>query len=210
MSEPSNKTTSTIGTEAQMPINLTQATADKLLQECDDNLRAMDLKTGEYDTHARITHNKTKLGSCKTTKLIQTGHEPIPHHQISVSTNAGDTIAEIMDVLYHELIHTMPGCQNHGTKFKQIANLVNSTLGTHITVTKKAEPTDRDNNKITHSDAITITKSLIGHPIHIGRYDYKIMGIDSHYPKRSVLLVRTKDNVKARCTPELIARQTNK
>lgn len=52
-------------------------------------------------------------------------------------------------------------------------------------------------------------KSLIGHPIHIGRYDYKIMGIDSHYPKRSVLLVRTKDNVKARCTPELIARQTN-
>ncbi len=48
-------------------------------------------------------------------------------------------IAFLMDVIIHELIHTVPGCWNHGDKFQAVAALVNYKLGHHITITSSAE-----------------------------------------------------------------------
>ncbi len=41
----------------------------------------------------------------------------------------------VRDIIHHEVIHTIPGCFNHGSMFKNAAGHCNKKFGTHITVT---------------------------------------------------------------------------
>jgi hypothetical protein len=45
----------------------------------------------------------------------------------------------VRDIIHHEVIHTIPGCFNHGTMFKNAAGHCNKKFGTHITVTAPEE-----------------------------------------------------------------------
>jgi hypothetical protein len=41
----------------------------------------------------------------------------------------------VRDIIYHEVIHTIPGCFNHGPMFKRAAKNCNTKYGTNISVT---------------------------------------------------------------------------
>ena len=41
----------------------------------------------------------------------------------------------VRDIIHHEVLHTIPGCFNHGNMFKNAAGHCNKKFGTHITVT---------------------------------------------------------------------------
>ncbi len=45
----------------------------------------------------------------------------------------------VRDIIHHEVIHTIPGCFNHGTMFKNVAGHCNKKFGTHISVTAPDE-----------------------------------------------------------------------
>ncbi len=57
------------------------------------------------------------------------------HFEISInSALLEDTVADkaLENTILHELLHTVEGCQNHGAKWKRLANLVNSRYGYDI------------------------------------------------------------------------------
>lgn len=58
---------------------------------------------------------------------------------------AGKTAADnvnidfIKNVIMHELVHTIPGCWNHGPLFQSYARRINAKLGYHVSTTETAE-----------------------------------------------------------------------
>jgi predicted SprT family Zn-dependent metalloprotease len=60
----------------------------------------------------------------------------------------------IKNTIIHELIHCIPFCNNHGTMFKQYANLINSKCGYDIARTgnkkKDFEKSNIEFNEIKH------------------------------------------------------------
>lgn len=56
------------------------------------------------------------------------------HYILSVSRmlevigDDADINAELVDTLVHEIIHTQPGCFNHGTKFHKYADILNAAF----------------------------------------------------------------------------------
>lgn len=38
----------------------------------------------------------------------------------------------LLDTVMHELLHTCPGCQNHGAQWKRYATMVNTAYGYHV------------------------------------------------------------------------------
>ena len=55
---------------------------------------------------------------------------------------AGKTAADNVDIYFirnvvmHELVHTMPGCWNHGPLFQSYARRINAKLGYHVSTTE--------------------------------------------------------------------------
>ncbi len=45
----------------------------------------------------------------------------------------------LRETLLHELLHTCPGCRDHGDRWKSYAALVNGRMGTNIQRTVKVE-----------------------------------------------------------------------
>ena len=88
-----------------------QARFDVLLEDCAICLRRIGLSPREYLPSVRLTHNRSRIGSCKK---LRGGRRPL--FQISCSVDACKTDAQARDVLYHELIHTLPGCFDHGER----------------------------------------------------------------------------------------------
>lgn len=54
----------------------------------------------------------------------------------------------IKNTIIHELIHCLPGCDNHGKQFKMYANLINNTLKYNISrLGNKAEDYEKSNKQ---------------------------------------------------------------
>ncbi|MCI6548769.1 MAG: hypothetical protein MR874_09935 [Coriobacteriaceae bacterium] len=110
---------------------------DGLLSECDSCLRRIGLSPRAYLPSVRLTHNRSRIGSCKK---LRGGRRPL--FQISCSVDACATDAQVRDVLFHELIHTLPGCFDHGNRFREAAAKANAAYGTEVRATRR-EPARR-------------------------------------------------------------------
>lgn len=78
---------------------------------------------------------KARFGACKIKKSILGKSFTI---EISSEILECD-IKMISEVIIHELLHTCPGCFNHGKKWKLYCNEVERSLGYRITRTQKYE-----------------------------------------------------------------------
>jgi hypothetical protein len=126
-----------------------QSRYDALLAKAIADISALGhVPIGTIDPHVRITRNRTALGSCRDRAgalyrmrgkrgSVACRDGMIPVFEISCSRNAGGSDAEILDVLYHEVIHTLPGCYHHTRAFKEIAAEVNSAYGASVQVRKE-------------------------------------------------------------------------
>ncbi|MBR3600233.1 MAG: SprT-like domain-containing protein [Lachnospiraceae bacterium] len=77
---------------------------------------------------------KNRWGLCK--------HNPDGTCTIEIShrlLNEGVSRDAIMNTLMHELIHTLPGCNNHGVNFKRVAQVINDAYGLNIKRATSAE-----------------------------------------------------------------------
>ena len=78
---------------------------------------------------------KARFGACKIKKSIQ-GKSFI----IEISSEILECERKrISEVMIHELLHTCPGCFNHGKKWKSHARKVEALLGYTIKTTQKYE-----------------------------------------------------------------------
>lgn len=90
-----------------------------------------------YDRNVSVKYNgriSRKWGYCR--KL------PQGHFEISVSVVLGEDDAPdkaIKSVIFHELLHTCPGCMNHGKKWKEYARVVSKITGVRIRAVSDAE-----------------------------------------------------------------------
>jgi len=78
------------------------------------------------------TRAKSRLGSCRREK------KPLQEEffVIELSRRLGEAeVFKIKEVIAHELLHTCPGCMNHGKKWKLYAQMMNETFGYEITRT---------------------------------------------------------------------------
>lgn len=133
-------------------MELTQEIADEALMRCLRDVEALGLSpVGDIEPHVRLTDNRTRLGTCRETtgayirgnrrgeRILTPGSHP--RFLISCTRNVGD-VAELLDVMYHEVIHTLPGCFSHGREFKAAAAKVNAAYGCNVTVTRRGTPGD--------------------------------------------------------------------
>ncbi len=56
----------------------------------------------------------------------------------SILADVRNPVSALKNTIIHELIHTIPGCMNHGKYWKAYAKLANRKLGYHITVSSTA------------------------------------------------------------------------
>lgn len=76
------------------------------------------------------TRAKRRLGCC----YCRAGS-----YAVEVAERILDDPALLRETLAHELLHTCPGCRNHGTKWKAWAEKANEALGVHIQRTVPVE-----------------------------------------------------------------------
>lgn len=105
---------------------------EKLYREAKQQALNLGMPLSKHISGITINRRAVKrLGSCKETNRY--GKKT---YQIEVSSLLeGMDDDRIKDVIYHELLHTCPGCMNHGKRWKHYADILNTKLGCKITAT---------------------------------------------------------------------------
>lgn len=85
------------------------------------------------------TRAKRRLGCCFFKNGVYT---------IEVAGSLMDSPEKLRETLAHELLHTCPGCRNHGERWKAYASLVNEKLG--FSIQRLAPPTDESTDRLRH------------------------------------------------------------
>ena len=124
-----------------------QAKLNDMLAEGIENVRALGIDLYDIIPEVRITNNQHRVGSAQDmnrafvkfgkTKHVVSGRKPL--FRISISRTECKTDEDIKNVLYHEIIHCAPNCQDHQATWKAHAAAVNAAYGLNVTVTKKNE-----------------------------------------------------------------------
>lgn len=109
------------------------ATADRLLVEVIGQARALSIPVSGHISPTVVINRRAlkRLGCCY--------HRP-EGHVIELSARmleAGERA--VMQTLAHEILHTCPGCANHGPKWKQWAAKMNAAYGYAIARTDSPE-----------------------------------------------------------------------
>ena len=112
---------------------------DILLKQTVSDLRSVGIPVPDnIDPHVSISKRaKKRLGCCRISS--DTGMYTIEISSFMLSDDNADMLRETMA---HEVLHTCPGCFNHGAAWKRYAAAVNGAFG--YDVSRTADPfTDR-------------------------------------------------------------------
>lgn len=143
-----------------------QLKLDAMLQDAISDVKALGYSPYDILPAVRITNNKTRLGSAavandahqvrhsrsRRAKTDNVRWTKDPSFRISISTHECSCDKDIKDTLYHEVIHCIPGCFNHGSQFKAVAARVNAAYGVDVDTSKKDQEAYAKKNKLTEAD----------------------------------------------------------
>jgi len=110
----------------------------QMAEDCRAQLLALGLKPGPVATVTINRRAKTLFGRCR--KDAAGGF----HIEIMAYLNSRRPLEEIRQTMMHELLHTLPGCGNHGAGFQEAARRVNGAYGFHISTTGQLSPEARE------------------------------------------------------------------
>ena len=101
----------------------------KYAKECIKDMETVGINVPKIEKFVVNTRAKKRFGQCcynkKTKKYI-----------IEISNDLLDErcpVIALKDTIFHEIIHTLPNCMNHGSEFKRYAKILNNAYGTNIT-----------------------------------------------------------------------------
>lgn len=98
----------------------TAADVEKIFNQCQKDLENIGVGHGKVAEFALEKLRKDDYGYTVRISGTDTFH-------VSISTIFLDeriTLDGLRGLMYHELLHTLPGCQNHGKKWTSLAKLV--------------------------------------------------------------------------------------
>lgn len=102
-----------------------------LMDICIGEMRAIGIEPSRQIFAIRENRRaKKRLGCCKVVK--ERGRTGFVIEVSSIMERCSDEV--LKDVIFHELLHTCPGCLNHGQKWKSLADRINRACGSHIRV----------------------------------------------------------------------------
>lgn len=101
----------------------------KVAEVCKEELREINIEFSESVEFKVNTRAKSRFGQCKFVDNIYTDYE-IEITDRLLKNDA--TIDGLKNTIIHELLHTVEGCMNHGTKWKSLADKVNRAYGYNI------------------------------------------------------------------------------
>ncbi len=91
-----------------------------LVAVCKADLDSLGIKYGKVRNWSTNTRAKRRLGQCEK---VSFGMFDINISEQLLKDDIDDQIA--LDTIMHELLHTVPGCFNHGEKWKAYAKYIN-------------------------------------------------------------------------------------
>ena len=91
--------------------------------QCLQELKAIGITCGHVEALSVNYRAKKRWGVCKRTP----GGFAIEIAAVLLEDNV--PLASLKNTLIHELLHTCPGCDNHGAKWKALAQRVNQAYG---------------------------------------------------------------------------------
>lgn len=131
-----------------MSINRTQKDLNAMLQRAIDEAAEAGLTIGDIDETIYFTRATKTYGKCER---IEGGFA------IHISKYFKDNDEqEVMEMLVHEVLHTVPGCFNHGAGWKNAAELVNKKYGYNISRLSNVEM-----NGIAASEKVVVYKYVV-------------------------------------------------
>lgn len=98
---------------------------EKMYTRVRKDLRRIGLPLGKVSWVSINPHLRTSLGRCQ---VITRNGERICELEFNKNLFAFPSEAAFQDTMAHELIHTIPGCENHGAKFKSCCQMINERL----------------------------------------------------------------------------------
>lgn len=105
-------------------------TAENCLNEC----RRLGIPFGKIRKFEVNTRAKSRWGQTKYNRASQ-----IFEININASLIDGKHDEGLRNTLYHEILHTVPGCFNHGATWNRYGNLIQRELGYKINRAETAE-----------------------------------------------------------------------
>ena len=101
----------------------------KLYMKCVAELESIGMDYSDKIINVKVNGRlKATLGRCVFDR--RSGYYTI---EVAPCMLGDDVEVEaVKDTIIHELIHTCPGCMNHGTEWKRRAQIVNRKLGYNI------------------------------------------------------------------------------
>lgn len=97
--------------------------------ECINDMINIGIDVPEIKSFTINTRAKKRFGQCK--KIDD-------EFYININVNLLDEdcpLLSLKETIYHEIIHTLPKCFNHGQWFHYYANMINKKYGTNISTT---------------------------------------------------------------------------
>lgn len=110
----------------------TQEKADELLASVIETESSIlgNLGPQRIDPHVRITHNVSTLGTAAM-KQDAFGY----YFKVSISDQAARDERRAVSLITHEVLHTCPGCLNHGATFKRLGSRITDATGIRVSRT---------------------------------------------------------------------------
>ena len=115
----------------------TQTQLNQLLQQVINEAKALEIPVSRHISPSLFINNRTKsrFGGCKKVKGFV--HYT---YQIEISKVLLDgEAATIKEILAHEVLHTCPGCMNHGPAWKKHCMTMEAGLGYRLERTSSYE-----------------------------------------------------------------------
>jgi hypothetical protein len=106
-------------------ITVTQAEMRTMLSEAIKNFKALGYNVGAI-TDFKVSYRYSRAWAKCTRRLGNTYTITVSHRLFSANKKS------VRDTIHHEVIHTIPGCFNHGPNFKAAAALCNKKFKTKI------------------------------------------------------------------------------
>lgn len=95
--------------------------------ECLNDMKALGIEVPHIESFTVNTRAKSRFGQC----CRRDGK-----WKININSDLLDEECPVMslrETIFHEIIHTLPKCFNHGDEFKKYADIVNKAYKTNIT-----------------------------------------------------------------------------
>ena len=186
-----------------------QVKLDKMLAKAIKDVKALDIELYDIIPTVRITKNSRRIGSAQDMNRAIAKHRgshssfviagKTPLFRISISEKECSNDYDINNVLYHEVLHCAPNCQNHQKTWKGYAARVNKVYGTNVTTTKSVYTGN------TSCPNMADVKEYVGKCFKDNGKTYKFTGFNGR-PKNSCDIVDVKTGRQYVCVPAYIAK----